>query len=122
MALLKGVAFAAGGVGLVLFLGGVVWALLVQPPCPTGTCAQGSWDTNRLTTNIMFLWIGGLILEATAVVFLVLHLRDLRKSPGGPRRGPATSAAGRQQARPPQPPRQNAMAPTVSVTRRPPTR
>lgn len=89
MVSLKGVAFALGGIGILLFIGGVGMAFLATPPCAskTGTCPD--WDTERLTANVMFLCIGAVILECTAVVFLFLHLRDARREA---LRGPVLTA------------------------------
>ncbi len=91
MVSMKGAAFALGGVGLILFLLGVFMAVTAHPPstCKTQTCP--SWDTSKLVTNILFLWIGGLVLEFAAVVFLFLHFRDLRRRPS---RTAGASAAG----------------------------
>lgn len=113
MVSLKGVAFALGGVGLCLFIGGVVWALTAQSPCPDHRETCPTWETGKLLTNIMFLWIGGMVLEFVAVIFLVLHFRDARRRPQPVRRIVTVGAS-----KPPS----SGSGPTVSVTRRQPPR
>ena len=110
MVSLKGVAFALGGLGLALFLGGLVWAFTAQSPCPDHRETCPSWDTGKLVTKIMFLWIGGLVLECVAVVFLFLHFRDLRNRP----RPVSRIVTATPTQRPPP------AGPNVSVARRPP--
>ncbi len=106
MVSMKGVAFALGGVGLVLFLSGVVWAFVAEPPCKTDACP--GWDSNKILTNIMFLWIGGIVLEFVAVLFLFLHFRDLRRPPTAQKPGPIRAT----------PSKTMPAGPNVSITRR----
>ena len=105
MAAFRGIAFALGGIGIVLFAAGVAWALVVQPPCGHATCP--SWDTSRLFVNILFLWGIGLVLEVLAVVFLYLHFRSVKGRPRivAPERRVVSAAPS---------------SPVVTVARRPP--
>ncbi|MES2154054.1 MAG: hypothetical protein V4510_02875 [bacterium] len=110
MVSMKGAAFVLGGLGLALFASGFVVALTAHPPCASDACPpcpsrfpnQPCWDTKPVTTNMTFLWIGGLILEFAAVVFLYLHFRDTKRRAG----------------RRPGPPRAQAVGTQVSVTQR----
>lgn len=93
MVSLRSLAFVLGALGLALFLAGILWALMTPPdPACNGVKACERDSYGALLTNVMYVVGGGLLLEAGAVVMLLLHLSRGRAPP-------------RQARPPPMPPR-----------------
>jgi hypothetical protein len=97
MVSLRGAAFVLGAVGLTLFLAGAMWALLAPPDstCTDPTLKGIACERHNygiLLTRVMYVVFAGLILEASAVVMLMLHLSrggtPPRSQPPRPPQGP----------------------------------
>jgi hypothetical protein len=108
MVSLRGLAFALGAVGLALFLGGILWALLA-PAHPSCAEFRASPDCKAgyesLLNGVMLVIGAGLVVEAAAVVILLVHLAG-RKPPGrtAPQgKPPAKPATTKPATRPPGP-------------------
>lgn len=121
MVSMRGAAFAAGALGLALFVGGILWFLIVPPhaPCtefPAGAeCKAG---IRSLVDTLVLLVGAAVLLLAVAVVLLFLHFAQTRSvrpaTVGRPaRRPPAPPANGGAPAAPPAQPRNRFLDPPV---------
>lgn len=84
MVSLRGSAFVVGGLGLALFVGGILWALVVpaDPACadaPAGKLCKAAYGS--LLDSVMVVIGFGAACEAAAVVLLFLHLSKKGPAP-----------------------------------------
>lgn len=117
----RGAAFAAGALGLALFVGGILWFLVV-PPHPSCTEFPGGTECTagiRAAVDLLILFVGvAVLLLVGAVVLLFMHFaqtRSVRPATVGvtARRPPSPPTNGSSPASPPAPPRNRFLDPPV---------